>query len=563
MATTIAFNGTPITSANSITGFGVVKITSGGGTPSVAVADGAIQGSGAVTTTASGKRIILYYDVGAANVMDFSGNIGIFSTHELIYIWGNFLAPGLLNSSTAGGFGVFLESNTPSASQYKLWYFYGNNNYTGGWKRFVIDPALTPSASAGSALNLSAIRYVGLFAETTSTARFDNLIVDSMDRGFGLTISGTSASPLITELLDWESTNRKGVVTSLNDSATAAELRGRVDLDSSSGYTISDTNGKLFLDAPVYYNGSSFIRSAQANSFGVNITGSTNSQTATFGAKVGTSGGRNGTTFVGNSVYNMDIVAGDSTLEQANFYGCSFELFSGGIAIYGAASEVMGCTFAQCGLITFENATVSETLFVQTQEVGLTNSTMSDCRFINPGGSIALSASNGVSQLSNCIFTSSGTGHAIELTSGTSHTFNNITFNNYATSNGSTGNEAVFVNIASGNVTINSDSALSYRTAGATVTVIAGQKTLTVSGVVSGSDIVILSAGTSSVLESNDGATNPVTSFDYSYTYSAGTYVDIAVYKAGYVPYIVRNYLLPANGGSVQTAQVLDRNYTP
>jgi hypothetical protein len=61
----------------------------------------------------------------------------------------------------------------------------------------------------------------------------------------------------------------------------------------------------------------------------------------------------------------------------------------------------------------------------------------------------------------------------------------------------------------------------------------------------------------------NDGATNPVISFSYSYTYAASTFVDIAVYKVGYIPYIIRNYELQNANASLPIAQVVDRNYVP
>lgn len=564
MTVSIAFNGSGVNSADSTTGWGVVKITAGGGTPSVAVADGQIEGNGAVTTTVSGKRIILYVDVGAGNELNFPATV--FSNKQLIYIWGNFLAPTLLNSAANGGFGVFMDSNAPSSNQYHLWYVYGNDNYAGGWRRFALDPREPHSVQAGTAINYSAIRYIGLFAETTSTARFDNLIVDAIDVGYGLRVTGSTTNSLMSELLAWEQTNRKGVFTALNDDLTAQELKGRIDIGSTTeAVNVLDNGGKVFLSNPFYYDSTGTkTPSCPQNSFGFQFAGTTGTQIANFGTKVGTSGGRDGTTFVGNGDYNLDIVANQATYEQVNFYGCQFELFAGGVNLQSASHEVMGCNFTQCGLITLSaNATVTESLFVETNRVTLNGATMSDCRFINSTSSSALLVGSSVSTISDLIFTSSGTGHAIEITGGTTHTLNNITFNGYAASNGSTGNEAVYVNIPSGSVTINSDSALSYRTAGATVTVVAGQKTLTISNVVAGSDVVILSAGTTTVLSDNDGATNPVTSFDYSYTYSAGTFVDIAVYLAGYVPYIVRNYLLPSTGGTVQAAQVVDRNYTP
>jgi hypothetical protein len=202
-----------------------------------------------------------------------------------------------------------------------------------------------------------------------------------------------------------------------------------------------------------------------------------------------------------------------------------------------------------------------DTVFRRCGQITLGGAAMSDCTITNSTASSALLVGSSVTSLSNTTFISSGTGHAIEITGGTTHTLNNITFTGYATSNGSTGNEAVFVNIPSGSVTINSDSELFYRTAGATVTVVAGQKTLTISNVAAGSDVVIKSAGTTTKLQDDQDIAG--TTSTYSYTYSAGTFIDVAVYSEGYVPYFVNNFELPAEGGTIQVSQQVDRNYKP
>ena len=211
---------------------------------------------------------------------------------------------------------------------------------------------------------------------------------------------------------------------------------------------------------------------------------------------------------------------------------------------FDANTTVTSCTFRGCGQITSNGATI-------------TGSTIS-----NSTATSALVAGSSVTGLSNIDFVSSGTGHGLEITGGTSHTLSGITFTNYGGGqNTNTGNEALFVNIGSGTVNITADSALTYRSAGATVNVTVGQKTLTVSNVVSGSDVVIKSAGTITKLQDDQDITG--TTSNYSYTYSAGTFVDVAVYAEGYVPYYVNNFELPANGGTIQVSQTLDRNYVP
>jgi hypothetical protein len=78
-------------------------------------------------------------------------------------------------------------------------------------------------------------------------------------------------------------------------------------------------------------------------------------------------------------------------------------------------------------------------------------------------------------------------------------------------------------------------------------------------GIVSGSDIVILSAGTTteiSNVDANSGTT-------YSIYADPVTYptIDVCVYKKGYVPFVLRGIALTAAGLSLPVNQVTDRNY--
>jgi hypothetical protein len=81
--------------------------------------------------------------------------------------------------------------------------------------------------------------------------------------------------------------------------------------------------------------------------------------------------------------------------------------------------------------------------------------------------------------------------------------------------------------------------------------------TLTLNGLVSGSDIVILNAGTE--VERVNVDANPSTS--YNYVYDTTGNIDIVVYKRGYIPFSIRNYSLSASNASLPIAQIADRNY--
>jgi hypothetical protein len=82
--------------------------------------------------------------------------------------------------------------------------------------------------------------------------------------------------------------------------------------------------------------------------------------------------------------------------------------------------------------------------------------------------------------------------------------------------------------------------------------------TLTLTGIVSGSDIVVLQAGTETVLSQVDQNIGS----SWVYDYEVPTVVDIFVSKAGYIPFYIRNYSLSSTNASLPIAQVIDRNYT-
>lgn len=238
--------------------------------------------------------------------------------------------------------------------------------------------------------------------------------------------------------------------------------------------------------------------------------------------------------------YHWRIHASASPLATYDFSGLS--IIGAGDVQLRAVTTFAGMSFTDCPTITQNSAVIDGCAF-------------SDSKVI--------SASLGdVENIGNCAFTSSGTGHAIEV-GGTASTITltGNTFAGYAASNGSTGNEAIYVNIASGTVTINisgGGSTPSIRTAGATM-VVNNSKTLTLTGMATGSDIVILTSGTTTVLQSADQ--HGSASYDYSYSYAAGTYIDICIYKPGYIPWQQRSYLLANADTSLPVTQIPDPSY--
>lgn len=85
------------------------------------------------------------------------------------------------------------------------------------------------------------------------------------------------------------------------------------------------------------------------------------------------------------------------------------------------------------------------------------------------------------------------------------------------------------------------------------------QPYLTLNGLQSGSDIVILEAGTGNFLQQIDAYSG--TSWTWPYDSDIVTSVDVCVYKPGFVPLALRNVTTPAEGLSIPIVQTPDRNY--
>lgn len=81
--------------------------------------------------------------------------------------------------------------------------------------------------------------------------------------------------------------------------------------------------------------------------------------------------------------------------------------------------------------------------------------------------------------------------------------------------------------------------------------------TITFTGLPTGCDAVVLTAGTSTILEQRDSLAGTT----YSYQYEGTPTVDVGFIKPGYVPFYIRNLALTAADSSIPVVLTADRNY--
>jgi hypothetical protein len=81
--------------------------------------------------------------------------------------------------------------------------------------------------------------------------------------------------------------------------------------------------------------------------------------------------------------------------------------------------------------------------------------------------------------------------------------------------------------------------------------------TVTFSGLPTGCDAVVLTAGTSTILDQQDS----IAGTSYSYVFSGAQTVDVGFIKPGYVPLYIRNLALTADDSIIPVSLTADRNY--
>jgi hypothetical protein len=78
---------------------------------------------------------------------------------------------------------------------------------------------------------------------------------------------------------------------------------------------------------------------------------------------------------------------------------------------------------------------------------------------------------------------------------------------------------------------------------------------LTLTGLAAGSDVVVLAAGTDTILDQVDSVSS------YTFDYVTPQNIDIGIIKPGYVPLYIRNYALGTENATLPVAQRLDPSY--
>jgi hypothetical protein len=557
MTVSVAFDGNVIDNADTVGNWTAIKITSGGQAPTAVAADAPYEGLNNVTCRSDNKRVYMYTDIGSGNELDFTGA----QAGQFFGIWVNFLASSLLEDLIDGGLGIFMSTNTPSSSNYALWYMKGADNYNGGWVRLVIDPTKAPSVDNDS-FDPTSVRYFGAFAHTNATAKFDNFVVDMCSHGKGLIVTGTSTLGLTEELLADELVNRHGVLTALNDSGTAAQLLGKLTLGDDVGTdasAITDEDSKIFIAEPLFYE-TTLKPALPLTAQGLVIVGNGTGDTdVAFGIAVGAVAGRNGMAIVGNDTYEFVVDRDDGAVESANFYGCSLENLTGMLDLDGT-HDFNGNSVIACGPITV-HSDVSMLSSVGSGAITLSSGAqLLNSLIINNVDASAVIAPT-LADVINVAFTSDGSNHAVDcgnIPSNQSMDWDNTESGYVAGSAGAgvddkspTGNETIICDVDDGfTLTINVAATGSTPSVGniglGDVDVVAGQRTFafTLNPSITNYEWRLYEAsgvpgdGTIGTVELDGEEVASADNQSYAYTWSSDTDIAVQIFADGYEEFL-------------------------
>jgi hypothetical protein len=448
-----------------------------------------------------------------------------------------FAAPTNIESWANGGMRVGIGS---TSGNIKFWNALGDDFGAypyGGWQNTAIDPEVTADATEGTPAAGSYRIFASMPNMRAKITKGSPHLVDAIRYGRGQ-ISAVGADCAFAGMAsanDDPTTGRWGLFQS---SGGGYLWKGLMSLGlAGSSCTFTDSNKAIRVeDTPRV--------SSSFNRIEVRNTGSSINWTSISISGVQTS-------VTGSApVSPGDFAVVDNA--TVNLDGCTFTDM--GTFSFLSNTSVTGCTFRRCKAITVGGASLDECLITNPE--------------VSTSSAAAITAE--LDLLTGCSFVQAATGgHAVELTSvgDGSMVWDCLTTGYDAGVTGSpvtptnTGDEDIYVSATTGTVTVNVASGAttpSIRSAGAIVNVVAGQTTLTLTGIVAGSEVRFYTAGTQTELA---GTESSGTSFAYTYTYAANSYVDIVVHHVDYNYYRVNNYLLGSGDSSLPVSQIFDRNY--
>jgi hypothetical protein len=393
-------------------------------------------------------------------VYDPGANVTIASGRH-VFTWLFLATPGLADTLSARGLTVAIGSSTTAYCKYHV---EGSDTYGAAGRVarcYPIDPSVYSSNTGSSPYRTQvgtpsgAYRVFGGLANITGTVKGANLGVDAIRHGTGVYVTGGDGADADATFSGLQAqndaiSNRWGVFTAVGGSY---ELQGKLAIGQNNSGTatvcvLTDSNVNIVIpNAP-------------------HVSTSFNQIIIDHASSVVTLTAVNVTSLNTTSKGQFTVTANDPVVDLTNCVFTDMANF-----LFRPNTTATGCTWRRCESVSIVNGGVLDTcVFDSTSTIA----------------AVTLNSTQ-LGNVTDCTFISDGSSNAIDL--GTVSSTTSVNWNNYlegyASSDGSTGNEAIRVNVASGQtLTINVGAGYSIpsiqNTGSGTVTVVSGQVTTTI-----------------------------------------------------------------------------------
>lgn len=427
-------------------------------------------------------------------------------------------------SSIASGRGIWFGMRSGAAANYKIWQSHGVELGSLRHQPIVINDLAANTKSLNGTLAPTAVLALGWWVSgngvvTTIWDLASLWVLDTTTVCGGNAAEPVSISGIVSVAADGK--ERRSVI---RQGANQAIAYGPLQFgDGGTNPIFLDLNATAF-EFPGQYNAA--LKQVTYNSVD-NVAGLTYNAGASDTIK------HRNSVISSPSRYHWRIHASSSASATYDFRGLS--LIGAGDVVLRNVATFTGMSFGNCALVTQNSAPIASGTFSNT-----------------------LVMSSLPSGISACTFTSGGTGHAIQITAPGTYTFPGNTFTGYG-ANDST--DAAIYNNSGGAVTLNvtnGGNTPTVRNGTAATTTVSSAISLTLTGLKTGSDIVILDAGLTVIRLQVDSHASDT----FIYNFTAPGNIDIGVIKEGYVPFYIRGFTLPLANTSIPISQTFDRNFT-
>lgn len=239
------------------------------------------------------------------------------------------------------------------------------------------------------------------------------------------------------------------------------------------------------------------------------------------------------------------------------------ELFFDGVSFIDLREKIFFPTDTETNSATHS---ITDCSFTNTDSVNPGSTTFSNNTFNNYSGTegyVTIDSNSITTNWSDLRFTSAGSDHALYITATGNYTLNNFTYTNYASTDGSTGNEVLYNN-SGGPVTASvvGGQIPTVRNGTGASTLVVQNTDVTLTGLKENTEVRIIASGSNIEL---DGIENAVDgTFDnrsFTFTLQGNTEVEIVIANLEYI-FQRFVYTVPLSNTSVPIQQIIDRNYS-